>query len=166
MKKRYVLTDEVGNRYGKWTVLRRAETRRGNTYWLCRCECGTEREVFGASLRFGKTTSCDSGPCHSKWRGGRSVDSNGYRRVWMRGRRRITPEHRLVMEAVVGRPLKSDESVHHRNGNRLDNRLENLELWTTRQLRGQRVSDKLVWAQEFLADYEQEYGGISSGCIP
>lgn len=77
-----------------------------------------------------------SGELHKGWKGGR-VLSKGYWEIYCPGHpnaRKWThyiPEHRLVMEKVLGRYLLPSEVVHHRDGNRQNNDLENLVVFQT-----------------------------------
>lgn len=50
--------DLTGQRFGSLTVIERAENRNGRPYWLCKCDCGTIKEVRGQHLRYGKIVSC------------------------------------------------------------------------------------------------------------
>jgi hypothetical protein len=79
------------------------------------------------------------------------ITEHGYRKVFRNGK--MIAEHRLVMEESLGRSLLKTESIHHKNGIRNDNRLENLELWISHQPAGQRPEDLVAWAREIIARY-------------
>lgn len=95
-------------------------------------------------------------------RASRRIDPDGY--VLVRNATgKLVSEHRMIMEDLLGRPLRKGETVHHRNGQRADNTTDgpldsdfksgNLELWSSSQPSGQRVADKVAWARALLAEY-------------
>ena len=88
------------------------------------------------------------------WKGGRYTN-RGYVMVWQPELKTYRGEHRIVMEKHLGRPLKNIENVHHINGKRDDNRIENLELWASIQPAGQRVKDLVKFAKEILDAYPE-----------
>jgi hypothetical protein len=71
------------------------------------------------------------GQTNPNWKGGRRLNEAGYVEIRVGGKRRL--EHTHVMECHLGRPISKGEVVHHRNDDRQDNRLENLELMTISQ---------------------------------
>jgi hypothetical protein len=68
----------------------------------------------------------------------------------------MPPCSNKVMAAILERPLLPFEEVHHRNGVKVDNHPDNLELWNTSQPAGQRTEDKVACAIRTLALYAPE----------
>lgn len=128
-----------------FTVLLAAASDRPRAYCSRKC---------GAAYRQGVTGRPPTGSGY--------VNHDGYRMVYLPPDDPMRPkphtayvaEHRLVMARMIGRQLLPGENVHHKNGNRLDNRPENLELWVTPPRPGQRVGDLLAHARYIIETYQ------------
>lgn len=121
--------------------------------------CSTCGTLFYVTSLSGLVCSreCRRGQLGPSWSGGRVHDAGGYVDIYMPEHPRADKhcyiaEHVLVMEKHLGRYLKTGENIHHKNGVRDDNRLDNLELWISYQPKGQRVDDLL----NFIATHYPE----------
>ncbi|MFH2032632.1 MAG: HNH endonuclease signature motif containing protein [Bacteroidota bacterium] len=175
----------VGNKFGRLVVIKRIENRvaiykkgkkKEYVRYLCECNCGNIHIVSAGNLKQGSVSSCG---CFAKenrskyfknnknrWKGGRNKTTQGYINIFKpdhptsinagSSSGKYVLEHRLVMEEKLGRYLTKDETVHHKNGIKTDNRIENLELWTKNHSCGSRVDDITKFAIEHLKKYAPE----------
>lgn len=90
-----------------------------------------------------------------------TINHNGYRVLYKPNHPSSTKngtilEHRYIISNQLGRPLRDNENVHHINGVRDDNRLENLEIWVISQPSGQKPQDLVRWALEIIELYGKD----------
>lgn len=118
--------------------------------------CDRKHRARGlCAMHYGRYITGDpevAGPPRRNRNGEGNVSVHGYVRIVVDGK--PMAEHRWIMEQHLGRSLEPHETVHHKNGDRADNRITNLEVWSRGQPAGQRAIDKLAWAREVIALYE------------
>jgi len=144
----------VGKQYGKLTVLsfsHRVKYKSGSSkkFWVCSCECGKKHTMDTSSLTSSRTRSCGC----DRNKGGK-LNKDGYVLTYDKKDRKYKLQHRYVYETHYGIKLNPNHNVHHINGDRSDNRIENLELWDTSQPKGQRVEDKILFYKKLFNEYK------------
>jgi HNH endonuclease len=102
------------------------------------------------------------GADHPCWKGGRTVDTDGYIRVWAPDhpwpRKGYMLEHVRTIELQIGRRISRNECVHHRDGNRQNNDLANLDLMT------RSAHSKLHRAKDVRTFKRSQDGRFTCGC--
>ncbi len=105
----------VGEQFGRWTVIERAEKRNGMSVWRCRCECGTEKEVYQKHLLSGATKSCG---CYKSEQSSKRMKKNNptvrkhemcysrLYRIWTDIKQRCQNSHCTKYEYYGGRGIK------------------------------------------------------------
>ena len=160
--------DLTGKKFNRLLIIKpiwfNVKNNKRQKKWVCVCECGKEKVLLTYDLISGKVKSCGcyssdvtrkrmTGNSNPFWKGGTKKTRRGYI-VINHGINRGKLEHRHIYETHHNVKLKPHQNVHHINGDKTDNRIENLELWDSAQPYGQRVEDKIKFYFQLVQEYK------------
>jgi hypothetical protein len=154
MKKAVV---NIGDKFQRWTIIKEVERKNRSRRVLCECSCGKIREQYLSNIKTGGSVSCGCysveqlnkrqhlikrrhSENHPNYKGGH-IRKDGYLLVSEKGV--LTYAHRVIMEKKLNRKLSFDETIHHIDGNRSNNNIENLLLISRSEHSKQYHSGKL-----------------------
>jgi len=98
----------IGQQFERLLVIKAADLKRGRPYWLCRCDCGVEKVVLGASLKSGNTKSCG---CLNRQLSAERATTHGGRGTpeytsWTKAKQRCTNPNNKSFHNYGGREIK------------------------------------------------------------
>ena len=141
--------------------LKDAVTRNGGHWSKGRKAGDDEKSLKSIAVR---------GENNPRWKGGRRITQSGYVEVYSPDHphadknRKTVYEHRLVMEQHIGRYLSSDEIVHHINGDKSDNRIDNLQLTNSSDHSREHIDRLASGKQRSLANAQKRWSKIYDQC--
>lgn len=94
----------TGEKFGKWKVLSKVESKNGKSCWDVECECGCQSTVTGTALRLGHSKGCNKckyryGVRHANWKGHGEISNTHWKRILRNAKRE---NKQLSVEVTVG----------------------------------------------------------------
>ena len=114
--------DLSGQRFGQLVALRRVGTNKsGSAIWLCKCDCGNEKEINAGSLRYGTSLSCGcSRKRHLIDNPPKKTHGESHTRlyyVWCGMRQRCSDKHNIHVHFLCRNNYRQIRSRRRNNGN-------------------------------------------------
>ncbi|MFW5794345.1 MAG: HNH endonuclease [Bacillota bacterium] len=137
--------------------------KHGYRYYRCLCHCGSEFKTLEYNICLESISSCGCGKPVNPGEDGEIKKINNFVYIYKPNHPNCGKDgwmyyHIYLYSQYLGRAIKREENVFHKNGLTEDNRIENLELWSKAILpEERRVEDMIRFCVDYLSEYKPEY---------